>query len=135
MADMIETVESLTHGRAVDEECGRQSRDMDVLVQVNTSGEDQKSGVRPEGLLALLKELSLLRRLRIRGLMTLAMLTEDKARVRGCFRCLNGLRQDAEKEGFPLIHLSMGMSGDFEEAVEEGATLIRIGTALFGERV
>jgi len=135
MADMIETVDSLKLGRVIQAECEKQSRDMDVLVQVNTSSEDQKSGVRPEGLLALLRELSLLKRLRIRGLMTLAMLAEDKSRVRGCFRLLADIRQDAEKAGIGLEHLSMGMSGDFEEAVEEGATLVRIGTALFGERV
>ena len=134
MADMIETVDSLKLGRAIQAECERRSRGVEVLVQVNTSGEDQKSGVRPEGLLPLLKELALLKRLRIRGLMTLAMLTEDRPRVRGCFRLLSELRRGAEQAGMALDHLSMGMSGDFDEAVEEGATLVRIGTALFGER-
>lgn len=134
MADMIQTVDSLRLARAIEEECAKQSRVMDVLVQVNTSSESQKSGVHPEGFMALLKEVSLLRHLRVKGLMTLAMLAEDKSRVRGCFRLLTNLRQEAEKAGIGLDHLSMGMSGDFEEAVEEGATLVRIGTALFGER-
>ncbi|MGH7628888.1 MAG: YggS family pyridoxal phosphate-dependent enzyme [Gemmatimonadales bacterium] len=105
-----------------------------VLVQVNCSGEPQKGGVEPEALVELLAALAQLDRLEIRGLMTMAALTEDEAEQRRAFRLLRGLRDEAEREGHRLPELSMGMSGDFGVAVEEGATIVRLGTVLFGER-
>jgi pyridoxal phosphate enzyme (YggS family) len=105
-----------------------------VLVQVNCSAESQKGGVSPEELPALLDELSRLDRLEVHGLMTMSALTDDRAEQRRAFRLLRDLREAAERSGHRLPELSMGMSGDYPIAVEEGATMIRLGTALFGER-
>ncbi|MGE5687651.1 MAG: YggS family pyridoxal phosphate-dependent enzyme [Gemmatimonadota bacterium] len=105
-----------------------------VLVQVNCSNEPQKGGVEPDALPALLDGLRPLDRLDVRGLMTMAALTADAAEQRGAFRLLRTLRDRAEAAGHPLPELSMGMSADFPVAVEEGATIVRLGTLLFGER-
>lgn len=105
-----------------------------VLVQVNCSNEPQKGGVEPDALPALLDGLRPLDRLDVRGLMTMAALTADAAEQRRAFRLLRTLRDGAEAAGHPLPELSMGMSADFPVAVEEGATIVRLGTLLFGER-
>jgi len=105
-----------------------------VLVQVNCSDEPQKGGVEPGGLPALLDALADLARLEVRGLMTMSALTDDVAEQRRAFRRLRELRDAGERSGHRLPELSMGMSGDFPVAVEEGATMIRLGTLLFGER-
>jgi PLP dependent protein len=109
---------------------GRQA----VLVQVNCSNEPQKGGVEPDALPALLKGLRPLDRLDVCGLMTMAALTADAGEQRRAFRLLRTLRDGAEAAGHPLPELSMGMSADFPVAVEEGATIVRLGTLLFGER-
>jgi pyridoxal phosphate enzyme (YggS family) len=105
-----------------------------VLVQVNCSGEIQKGGVSPAGLAALLDELAQLNSLRVRGLMTMSALTDDQTEQRRAFTLLRELRDACERSGHALPELSMGMSGDYPLAVEEGATMIRLGTVLFGER-
>ena len=105
-----------------------------VLVQVNCSDEPQKGGVEPDGLSALLEQLQSLDRLEVRGLMTMSALTDDVGEQRKAFRRLRELRDAAEHQGHRLPELSMGMSGDYPIAVEEGATMIRLGTVLFGER-
>jgi pyridoxal phosphate enzyme (YggS family) len=105
-----------------------------VLVQVNCSDEPQKGGVSPEALPALLDQLRTLERIEVRGLMTMSALTEDTPEQRRAFRRLRELRDAAERSGHRLAELSMGMSGDYPIAVEEGATMIRLGTVLFGER-
>ena len=105
-----------------------------VLVQVNCSAESQKGGISPESLPALLDELQRLERLEVQGLMTMSALTEDRAEQRRAFRLLRELRDAGERSGHRLPELSMGMSGDYPIAVEEGATMIRLGTVLFGER-
>jgi PLP dependent protein len=105
-----------------------------VLVQVNCSAEAQKGGVSPASLPALLDELRNLDRLQVQGLMTMSALTEDQAEQRRAFRLLRELREAAEGLGHRLPELSMGMSGDYAIAVEEGATMIRLGTVLFGAR-
>ena len=109
---------------------GRQA----VLLQVNCSAEPQKGGVSPESLPALLDELQRLERLEVRGLMTMSALTDDPAEQRRAFRLLRELRETAERSGYRLPELSMGMSADYAIAVEEGATMIRLGTVLFGVR-
>jgi pyridoxal phosphate enzyme (YggS family) len=106
----------------------------DVLVQVNCSDEPQKGGVSPTGLPMLLDELRPLGNVRVRGLMTMSALTEDHAEQRRAFALLRELRDASERQGHTLPELSMGMSGDYPIAVEEGATMIRLGTVLFGER-
>ena len=105
-----------------------------VLVQVNCSGEPQKGGVEPEALPGLLDGLRPLEQLSVRGLMAMAALTDDPTEQRRAFRLLRTLRDQAESAGHSLPDLSMGMSGDFPVAVEEGATIVRLGTLLFGER-
>jgi pyridoxal phosphate enzyme (YggS family) len=105
-----------------------------VLVQVNCSAEPQKGGVEPEGLLGLLGQLAGLERLDVQGLMTMSALTDDTAEQHRAFRLLREMRDRAQASGYVLPELSMGMSGDYPAAVEEGATMIRLGTVLFGER-
>ena len=105
-----------------------------VLVQVNCSDEPQKGGVEPPGLVPLLAELAQLGHLEVTGLMTMSALTEDSAEQRRAFRRLRELRDEGERAGYRLPELSMGMSGDYTTAVEEGATMVRLGTILFGER-
>ncbi len=105
-----------------------------VLVQVNCSGEPQKGGVEPDDLPALLDQFGSFDRLALRGLMTMAELTDDEEIQRGAFRRLRELKEQAAARGIALRELSMGMSGDYLVAVEEGATMVRLGTLLFGER-
>lgn len=106
-----------------------------ILVQVNCSGEPQKGGVEPDALPELLGAIAQLDRLEPRGLMTMAALTDEAREQRRAFSLLRELRDASEREGYRLPELSMGMSGDYAVAVEEGATLVRLGTVLFGERV
>jgi hypothetical protein len=105
-----------------------------VLVQVNCSGESQKGGVLPQELPALLNAMRSLKHLDVRGLMTMSALTEDRNEQRRAFHLLRELRDQSNTAGHGLQELSMGMSGDYPIAVEEGATMIRLGTVLFGER-
>jgi pyridoxal phosphate enzyme (YggS family) len=105
-----------------------------ILVQVNCSAEPQKGGVEPASLPLLLDQLRKLERIEVQGLMTMSALTEDQAEQRRAFRLLRELRDTSERAGHRLPELSMGMSGDYPIAVEEGATMIRLGTILFGER-
>ena len=105
-----------------------------ILIQVNCSEEPQKGGVEAEALPALLDALRGFERLEVTGLMTMSALTDDPGEQHRAFRRLRELRDDAEREGHRLPELSMGMSGDYPAAVEEGATMIRLGTILFGER-
>lgn len=105
-----------------------------VLVEVNTSGEAQKGGVAPGALMPLLDHLTGLPELEVRGLMTMAPFTEDEVVQRRCFAALRTLRERAEAAGHPLPELSMGMSADYPAAVQEGATMVRLGTVLFGGR-
>jgi pyridoxal phosphate enzyme (YggS family) len=119
-------------GRAV--ECGSAGAQLDVLLQVNVAGEEQKSGCAPEQAGEIAGVVAALPRLTLRGLMTMAPLTDDERVQRRTFRALRRLREELERQGLALPELSMGMSGDFRAAVAEGATLLRLGTVLFGER-
>jgi hypothetical protein len=118
------------------EKMGGSARAVPLLIQVNTTGEATKSGFAPDELEKAVETLAKFGSLRIRGLMTIGPLTEDQEAVRSSFRKLRLLRDGLREKfsGLPITHLSMGMSSDFELAVEEGATLLRIGTAVFGER-
>jgi pyridoxal phosphate enzyme (YggS family) len=111
-----------------------EDRDLDVFVQVNTSGEESKYGLHPDDLMAFVARLPEFPRLRPRGLMTLAIFSTDMPRVRSCFRLLRDLRDQAVSAHADLTQLSMGMSGDFEIAIEEGANVVRVGQAIFGPR-
>jgi pyridoxal phosphate enzyme (YggS family) len=130
---LIHSVDRLDLAAELDRRAAEGTRQA-VLVQVNCSGEPQKGGVEPGGVPALLDALGGFARLEVRGLMTMSALTDDVAEQRRAFRLLRELRDAGERSGHRLPELSMGMSGDFPVAVEEGATMIRIGTLLFGER-
>lgn len=108
---------------------------LNVCLQVNVSGEASKGGVAPDEVLPLAQAVARLPRLRLRGLMTIPEPSEDEALLRQRFRQVRELRDHLEAAGLPLDTLSMGMSHDFELAITEGATLVRVGTAIFGARV
>ncbi len=139
LVDMIESVDSAALLRKIDASCSRIGKRMDVLLELNTSGEASKSGFATEDdLLDCLRESRDLQNIVVRGLMTVGPLDADPdrktARTREAFRRLKVLF-DALKKDYPQFDtLSMGMSGDWEIAVEEGSTEVRIGTMLFGER-
>ena len=137
IATEFQALDRLRVAEALDRRLQAAGRSLDVFVQVNTSAEDSKFGMPPEELSAFLKVLPSYEALRVRGLMTLAILTPDDLRVRECFSLLRTLRDRARDEAPDLIgagELSMGMSGDYEIAVEEGATCVRVGQAIFGAR-
>jgi len=134
--DVVESLDRESLARELDRRAEAAGRMLDVLVQVNVSGERQKSGCAPDALGALLATLDTLPRLRVRGLMTVPAAADDPEQARPAFARLRALR-DAHRDapgGAALHELSMGMSADFEVAIEEGATLVRVGTALFGPR-
>jgi pyridoxal phosphate enzyme (YggS family) len=107
---------------------------LQVCLQVNVSGEASKSGATPAGVLALARSVAVLPRLRLRGLMAIPEPTDDAALQRSRFRRLRELKEEIMAAGIALDTLSMGMSGDMEAAIAEGATIVRIGTAIFGAR-
>lgn len=132
---VIHGVDSERLAVEIDRQAARTGERMPVLVQVNTSGEESKFGCDPSAAPALLERVAGLEYLDVQGFMTLAAFLDDPEALRPMFRLLRRLRDDLrDRTGLPLPHLSMGMTNDFEVAVEEGATLVRIGTALFGER-
>lgn len=130
---LIHSVDRLDLAQELDRRIADGAR-QPILVQVNCSQEAQKGGVAPEALLALLDALRGCARLDVRGLMTMSALTDDETAQRRAFRLLRQMRDAGVGAGHALPELSMGMSGDYPVAVEEGATMIRVGTALFGER-
>ena len=136
-ATEFQALDSVRVAAALDHRLQLEGRTLDVFVQVNTSGESSKYGLSPDAVPAFLQALPAFTTLRVRGLMTLALFSSDAERVRQCFVRLrelrDRLRQDAPP-GMVLDELSMGMSGDFEIAIEEGATVVRVGQAIFGAR-
>jgi PLP dependent protein len=134
--EMIQAVDSLSLAQEINKRAAEAAKSMPVLLEVNLAGEASKFGYRPEQLLAELKQINALPRIQVQGLMTVPPWTPDAENSRPHFRRLRELKQQCEQVlGAPLPHLSMGMSGDFDAAIEEGATIVRIGTALFGPRI
>jgi len=134
--DIIHSVDSVRLAREIDRRAGRAEKVMPVLLEVNVAGEATKYGFTPEGVVAAVEEIRQFPHLEIHGLMTVAPIAEDPEEVRPHFRHLRELRDELARR-FPSIdwhHLSMGMTDDFEVAIEEGATMVRIGRAIFGER-
>ena len=133
--ELVETIQSVDSERlaaTLERIAGDMGREnVPILVEVNMSGEAQKHGVAPEGLEPLLAAVVGFPRLTLRGLMTMAPHTDDKGALRRCFVELRELRERLAERGYPLPELSMGMTNDYEIAIEEGATLVRIGSALF----
>jgi hypothetical protein len=133
--EMIQSVDSLHLAQEINKRAEQTAKRMAILLEVNVAGEASKFGYEPERLLAELKDVNALPRLEIHGLMAVPPWSAEPESSRPHFRQLRELKAQCEQMlGAPLPHLSMGMTGDFEIAIEEGATIIRIGTALFGER-
>jgi len=135
--DLIHTVDSLKLALELNKRAENINKIQHILIQVNISGELSKSGAEPDKVMDLLKKISLLKNLSIQGLMTVPPFSSNPEKTRPFFASLRNLKDKINKEALPGIHikeLSMGMTGDFETAIEEGATLVRIGTAIFGKR-
>jgi len=133
--EMIESVDSLELAVEINKWADRSAKTVRILLEVNVAGESSKFGYPPERLVAELMQINALPKIEIHGLMTVAPWSPEPEKVRPIFRRLRELKEQCDAIlGAPLPHLSMGMSGDFETAIEEGATLVRIGSALFGPR-
>lgn len=133
----FQALDSLRVAEALERRLQAEGRALDVFVQVNTSGEASKYGLSPEDVQGFIKELPAFPALRVRGLMTLALFSAEAERVRQCFILLRTLRDQLRQDApasIGLDELSMGMSGDFEIAIEEGATVVRVGQSIFGAR-
>lgn len=133
--EMIHSVDSLKLLEALDRCAREEGRRLPVCLEVNVSGERSKFGMPPDAVAATLKAANSMYQVKVVGLMTIPPVAEDPEEARPFFRALRDLRDDLQDRlGFPLPELSMGMSGDYDVAVEEGATWIRVGTLLFGPR-
>lgn len=133
--EMIQSVDSLALAQEINKQADKQAKTMPILLEVNLAGESTKFGFKAEEVLANLDVINALPKIEIHGLMMIAPWTPDSEKVRPVFRQLRELKTRCEERlGAPLPHLSMGMSGDFEVAIEEGATIVRVGTSLFGAR-
>lgn len=136
-AHEFQALERLAIAEALQRRLDIEGRTLDVFVQINSSGEDSKFGIPPEDAGALVKALAPYDRLHLKGLMTLAVFSDKEARVRECFKVMRRAQdrlRDVIVNGQSVDALSMGMSSDFEWAIEEGATVLRIGQAIFGPR-
>lgn len=115
-----------------------ENKTIDVLIRVNTSFEESKFGVHPDNAINLVKQIGELGTLKIKGLMTIGLFSAETEEVRKCFRLLKAIQQQINSLNIPNVEmkeLSMGMSGDLETAIAEGATIVRVGTAIFGQRI
>ncbi len=134
--DVIQSVESLKLVKEIEKRAASMDKVMDVLIEVKTSFEDTKHGVLPDELLSFIEELSNYPHIKVKGLMTMAPLFDNKEKTRPYFRKTRALFEEIKAQHIPNVYmeiLSMGMSGDFEIAIEEGSTLVRIGRAIFGD--
>ena len=135
--EMIQSVDTLKLAEEIDRRAKEKNKIFPILIEVNASGEPTKYGVKPEQTENLIREMQGLENLNIRGLMTVGPTSDDKEKVRQAFRQLREIYEKLERvkmSNLKLEHLSMGMSFDFEEALEEGSNMLRIGTAIFGPR-
>ena len=133
--EVIEGVDSLSLAQDINRRAEQAAKTIPILLEVNIVGEASKFGYPPDRLLSEFAEINRLPRLEVHGLMTIPPWSPVPEKVRPVFRRLRRLKDECEQIlGAPLPHLSMGMTGDFEVAIEEGSTIVRIGTALFGER-
>ena len=137
-ADCVQSVDSLRLAERLDRAAANRGRDLDVLIQVNTSGEDTKAGTDPGAAAGLAAEVAALEHLHLRGFMTIGANTADEAAVRASYTALAQIRDQVAGSGVPgtqrATELSMGMSGDLEIAIAAGATMVRVGTGVFGAR-
>jgi pyridoxal phosphate enzyme (YggS family) len=134
---MIHSVDNVKLAAEIEKQFAKEDLVIDVLIEVNMAHEDSKFGLAPEQVPDFVKEIALFPHLHIRGLMTIAPYTEDPESNRVYFRGLRELKDEINAMNIPGVNmdaLSMGMTGDYEVAIEEGATFIRVGTGIFGER-
>ena len=134
-AELIHSVDSLELVEEINKRAEKTGKVQKILLEVKTSEEETKSGLETENeILSLVKRCSELKNIELKGLMTMAPLTEDANIIRKSFRDLRNLKDQINNKGYNLTELSMGMTSDFEIAIEEGATMIRVGSAIFGDR-
>lgn len=136
-AQCIQSIDNLDTAQKLEKRLAQEERTIDILVQINTSAEKSKFGCQPSDAENLVKAIANLPHITIRGLMTIGLFSAEDDKVRSCFRCLKQVQNRIETMALTNVSmdiLSMGMSGDLEIAIEEGSTMIRIGTAIFGER-
>lgn len=134
----IQSVDRLDLAEKLHQRLLTENRTIEILIQVNTSDEESKFGVDPDEAIELTRKTSGLSTLKIKGLMTIGLFSAETEEVRKCFKILRNLQQEIIHENIPNVEmneLSMGMSGDLETAIEEGATIVRVGTAVFGARI
>ena len=134
---MIHSLDSLELADEIRKRAQKAGRRMDVLIQVNVAGEESKFGIKPEETLEFVKAVGKMENIKVKGLMTIAPMAENPENIRWVFANLRKLLIDIRKENIDNIdmdYLSLGMSNDFEVAIEEGSNMVRIGTALFGKR-
>lgn len=137
-ASCIETIDRLELAKKLSQRLTFEKKEIDIYIQVNTSYEESKFGVAPEKAVELIKSVSEFKNIHIKGLMTIGLFSSEPEKVRKCFQLLKSIQKEATALNLPnvdLKELSMGMSGDLEIAIQEGATIIRVGTAIFGERI
>jgi pyridoxal phosphate enzyme (YggS family) len=135
--DMIQSLDSVKLAEEVSRKAQQKAKTMDVLVEVNTSGEATKFGLEPDEVPDFVERIANLEGIKVKGLMTVGLLSSDMDKVRPCFKKLKKIFDELKAKDIPGIemkYLSMGMTQDYEVAIEEGANMIRIGTAIFGER-
>ncbi len=135
---LIHSVESLKLAEEISKRAKKANKVMDILIEVNMAAEESKFGVAPKDTLSLIQKIALLDNICIRGLMTVAPFVENSEENRECFRRMKQLSVDINAEKIDNVYmdiLSMGMSNDFEVAIEEGATIVRVGTSIFGRRI
>jgi pyridoxal phosphate enzyme (YggS family) len=135
--DFIQSVDSVRIAQEISKRALEQGKVMEVLVEVNTSCEETKFGIEPEEALPLIETISKLEGIKIKGLMTIGLFSDIPEDTRPCFKRLRALFEDMKSAGIPDVemrYLSMGMTGDFEVAIQEGSNMIRVGTGIFGPR-
>lgn len=134
---LIHSVDSVKLAKEIQKEAEKKNCDVDILIEVNVAGEESKFGLSPRDVLSVVRDISVLDRVHIKGLMTIAPYTDDAESNRGYFRQLRDLSVDIDSKNIDNVSmnvLSMGMTGDYEVAAEEGASFVRVGTGIFGER-
>lgn len=137
LVTLIHSVDRLSLAEEIDKQWEKLGKTCDILVEVNISGEKSKAGTAASEVVKLVRDIARLPRLRIKGLMTMPPFFDEPESARSYFRELRKLAEKIASEAIPNVEmneLSMGMSGDFEVAIEEGATLVRVGSAIFGHR-
>ncbi|MCC7533670.1 MAG: YggS family pyridoxal phosphate-dependent enzyme [Bacteroidia bacterium] len=134
-ADCIQSLDRIELADKLQKRLALEDKTIDAFIQVNTSFEESKFGVTPETALGFAQQLIHYDRIKIKGLMTIGIFSAEENQVRKCFRLLRNLQDQMLQKHIPVKELSMGMSNDLETAIEEGATIIRVGTAIFGKRI